>query len=101
MVDMNEEQKNRVETRIMQKCHNVKNMFPLVINAQDYHEFNSYQFNFEINDIKVKFEECGYGCPSYFSKYFKKYPGLRGYIAVFWVGKKPIELINKIKEELN
>lgn len=80
----------------------MKNIFPLVIEAEDYHEFDWYQFNFEINGMKIKYEECGYGCPSYFKKYLRKYPGLNsgGYIAVFWDDKKPTKLINQIKREL-
>ena len=74
--------------------------FPLVIEAQDYHEFDLYRFNFEINGAKTKYEECGYGCPSYFSKFYRKYPGMGGYIAVFWDDEKPVDLINKIKKEL-
>jgi hypothetical protein len=79
----------------------MKSNFPLVIVVDDYHEFDSYKFNFEINGIKVKYKEVGFGSPSYFDKYYRKYPGLDGYVAVFWIDKEPVKLIKELKKELD
>jgi hypothetical protein len=53
--------------------------------ANDYHEFESVKYDYKKLGINVKYEEVG--C-------FKG-----RYMAVFWIGKKPVDFIkeNKIK----
>jgi len=53
--------------------------------ADDYHEFESVKYDYKKLGINVKYEEVG--C-------FKG-----RYMAVFWIGKKPVDFIkeNKIK----
>lgn len=56
------------------------------LKVDDYHEFGIMEEYLKELGVKVQYEECG--CDGF-------------YEAVFWIGKKPVELIKATKETYN
>lgn len=55
-----------------------------LVRVDDYHEFDYIQDSFKNIGLSVKYEEIDVEHP---------------YLAVFWIGRKPIDVIKKLKEE--
>lgn len=54
-----------------------------VVETEDYHEFGWNEINYKKAGLDVEYEEVGWN---------------REYVAVFWVGERPTEYIEKYKE---
>lgn len=56
-----------------------------LVGVDDYHEFNYILDKYRIFLPSIQYEELGHGYE---------------YVAVFWIGRKPTEYINKLKLEI-